>query len=305
MTSSRLPILLALLAASPALARTWTDQSGQYSIDADLVAYDSTRVVLKRDSDGELGMVSLERLSAADQEFVGKQLEEANEQAKAGQLWTLRGGLEIPGQVVDFTHRDVTVQRRRGKVYVNDRVFENLPAVYRKVVPMVVAEQTGANVTDEKSLENWLVHRKGQPQTFGVDGVVIEFANGDEYALPFFVFSDRDLEVLQPGWDSWLAAHNAADTMSRGEHSLALQARASQRDALEAEKLRIAQLQLGMTSVVAGVTSLWEVTLYPGPGVAGPPQWVVVPGRDSRVAAQGAMANYPGYVVGPIRRVSR
>ena len=57
-------------------------------------------------------------------------------------------------------------------------------------------------------------------------------------------------------------------------------------------------------AVQAGVTSLWEVTLYPGrPGI-GPPLWVVMPGRNSGVAAEEAMASHPGYTVGPIRKVS-
>jgi hypothetical protein len=46
------------------------------------------------------------------------------------------------------------------------------------------------------------------------------------------------------------------------------------------------------------------VTLYPAAGQGGPPLWVVMPGRDSRQATAAALAQYPGYVAGPVRRVA-
>ncbi|MEN0111054.1 MAG: hypothetical protein AAF805_10050, partial [Planctomycetota bacterium] len=89
------------------------------------------------------------------------------------------------------------------------------------------------------------------------------------------------------------------------DHGLELRslAEAYRKDA--AQRDRVARLQLGMQAIEAGVTSLWEVTLYPGPGVGGPPLWVASPGRDSRAATAAALARNPGYVAGPVRRVSR
>jgi hypothetical protein len=69
-------------------------------------------------------------------------------------------------------------------------------------------------------------------------------------------------------------------------------------------KNRIATMQLGLEAVQAGITSLWEVTLYPARGNAGAPLWVVVPGRNSAQAVANAQSKNPGYVVGPVRRVS-
>lgn len=286
-------------------ARTWTDTTGNYTIDADLIGFDDDHVILQRDADSELGSVPLEKLSEADRNFLKRQSAngEASGVMDAPQLWTLRSGLKAPGRLVDYTQRNVVIERKRGHVYVNGRRFENLPKIYQKVAPMVVAEFEGNQVSDGDSLERWLVHRKGQPVQYTVDGVVLEIESGDEYALPFFLFSEKDLQVLQPGWDAWLQAHGDYDTQQ--DHSFQLQslAAAYQQDA--AERRQIAQLQLGMQAVEAGVTSLWEVTLYPGQGVGGPPLWVVVPGRDSRVAQQNAIARNPGYLAGPVRRVSR
>ena len=58
-----------------------------------------------------------------------------------------------------------------------------------------------------------------------------------------------------------------------------------------------------MQAVEIGLTSLWEVTLYPQNG--GQPVWAVVPGRDSRTAQSNALAQNPGCTLGPVRRVSR
>ncbi|MEO0529221.1 MAG: SHD1 domain-containing protein [Planctomycetota bacterium] len=297
--------IVACCFATESAARTWTDDSGAYTLDAELIAFDEERAILKRDADGELGIVEIERLSEADEAFVAEQRDAASANETDAPLWTLRSGLQTPGRVVEFTRREVTLRRKRGKVYVNDRVFGNLPAVYRKIVPQIVGEFTGNEVRDEASLERWLVHRKGEPQTFTVDGVVMEVANGDEYALPFFLFADRDEQVLRRGWEEWLEATGQSDSDRRAELSLALQARAAESRQNAAAQLQIAQLQLGMTAVDAGVTSLWEVTLYPGNGVAGSPVWVMAPGRDSRAATQAALQKYPGYRAGPVRRLSR
>ncbi|QDT69391.1 hypothetical protein MalM25_23280 [Planctomycetes bacterium MalM25] len=293
------------LTASPAEARKWTDTTGAYTIEAELIGFDDDHVILQRDADSELGSVPLEKLSETDRNFLKRQdaAGTARGVIDAPQLWTLRSGLKAPGKLVDYTRREVTLQRKRGHVYVNGRRFDNLPKIYQKVVPQLVGEFEGNQVADGDSLEKWLVHRKGQPVQYTVDGVVMEIESGDEYALPFFLFSENDLQVLQPGWDAWLQAHGDYDQQQ--DHSFELQslAAAYQQDA--AERRQIAQLQLGMQAVEAGVTSLWEVTLYPGRGVGGPPLWVVVPGRDSRVAQQNAIARNPGYVAGPVRRVSR
>lgn len=290
--------------ALPGHARTWTDATGRYTIEADVVAFDDDHVVLQRDSDNSLGSVPLAKLSDADREFL--QSKEAKLAATAWsddpQVWTTRAGLQVPGRVIEFVRREVTFKRRGGKVYVNGKRFDNLPPIYQKVAPMVVAYFEQNSVEDEPSLERWLVHRKGQPQSYSVDGVILELENGDEYAVPFFLFSEEDLAVLQPGWEEWLAA---SEYDTKRDRSLELQslAAAYQRDSQQ--KQQIARLQLGLQAVDTGLTSVWEVTLYPGPGVGGPPQWVVVPGRDSRNAQQNALAQYPGYNIGPVRRVSR
>jgi hypothetical protein len=198
----------------------------------------------------------------------------------------------------------MTLQRRRSNIYVNDRRLENLPEFYQQLVPQIVAHFEGLQRADRASLESWLVRQRGGPRTFHVDGVLIELENGDVYAVPFFLFSEDDLQLLQPGWEEWVAARRNEDYTSLDEKAFLLKslAAARQRDAMV--RREIAMMQLKLEAVQAGLTSLWEVTLYPVAGRGGRPTWVVVPGRDSRQATNAALQQNPGYVAGPVRRVA-
>lgn len=289
--------------AQAAVPRTWTDKSGKYGVKAELVAYSEKDAILQRD-DRRLVSIAIEDLSKEDQEFLKSKLAvQANEENLGKpQTWEMKSGLEVIGNVVDYTRRDVTVQRRRGKVYVNDRVFGNLPQVYQRIVPLVVSHFEENRVHDEKSLTAWLVHKKGEPQTYTCEGVVLELPSGDEYAIPFFLFSDASLELLQPGWQEWAAAQDDYEAQQDAAFRLQSLAAANQQNAEVNQQ--IARMQLGMQAVEVGATSLWEVMLYPGSGVGGPPLCVVVPGRDSRAASANAMQRNPGYTPGPVRKVA-
>lgn len=299
-------VLTPFAAATAAEYRTWTDTSGKYTIDAALIAFNDSHVVLERESDKGLGSIAIDQLSAADQEYLKTQeaVDAATEATGGMQKWTLKNGMEIVGKVVTYGRKEMVLRRSRGRIYVNDRVFTNLPGFYQKIIPLIVAH-AGNQVENAAMLEQWLASRRGGPESFAVDGVVMELENGDEYAIPFFLFSDKDLAILQPGWEQWLSAYEKKDSLARAQEELRLQTQAAyhQQQQNAAEQRRIAQMQLGLTAVAAGITSVWEVTLLPQPGNPGPPLWVTGFARDSRSAAMQAMAKHPGYSVGPIRRV--
>ena len=148
------------------------------------------------------------------------------------------------------------------------------------------------------------MRQRGAPRTFHLDGVVFETANGDEYTVPFFLFSDDDQQVIKSGWDEWLAAHGSNQFESLADHAFMLRSWAAARQRDAKVQHQIARMQLKLQAVEAGLTSLWEVTLFPAAGRGGRPQWVVVPGRDSRQATAAALDEHPGYVAGPVRRVA-
>jgi hypothetical protein len=283
----------------------WTDSTGHYSLDATLVTFNDRSVVLQRE-DHELVAIPIDQLSEKDREFLkSKEAGDASLATWGGaQTWTLRDGTKLVGRIVDFATRDLTLQRRRGRIYVNDRAFENIPEFYQLLIPKIVAQFENLQRDDRASLEAWLVRQRGEPRTIHLEGVVLETDNGDEYTVPFALFSDADQKLLMPGWQKWLAAHGGKDYGEQEHRAFILRSLAAARAHDAQVQRQIALMQLQLQAVQAGLTSLWEVTLYPAAGQRGPPIWVVAPGRNSRDATENALVRNPGYVAGPVRRVS-
>lgn len=305
--------LILVFAAQTGFGHEWTDSTGSISVSGTLIAMDEKEIVIKLDKKEkgkELLAIPIQSLSQADQKYlaseeVTKQLQSDGEKHS----WTLRNGLTILAKVVDYGRKDVTIQRRRGKIYVNDRPFDTLPEIYRRMIPRIVENYENKKLEDERAFIDWVMHLKGAPKTFHCEGVLLELPNGEEYAVPFFAFSEKDLKALQPGWEKWQASHGGTEA-ERAEQqrqtSLYLQSQASayQQQMQQAEMMQIARLQLQLTAVSAGVIDMWEVYLYPAPGVMAYPMSVVVYATNSDIASRMAMANNPGYVVGPVRKIA-
>ena len=308
-----LALCLAFLQTPGSPKKEWSDKSGTYQFEATLVAFDSNTVVLKSSVKEQMNgheLISIPRkdLAEADQEYLNsKEAVETNSQLDKRQSWTMRDGSTVVGKIVDFVRKDVTVQRRRDKIYVNDRLYSNLPEVYQKIFPKVVEEFEKVSLPTNKDLEKWVLTLHGKPKTFQCEGVILEFENGDEYAIPFFLFSERDLKAIRPSWEQWSA--EKADEEQKREHSLYLQSQAStyqqnvQNQLAVQQQMAVAQLQL--LAVNTGAVDLWEVYMYPAQGVYGYPINVVVTARDSSQASAQAIARNPNYVVGPVKKLSR
>ena len=284
--------------------REWSDKTGEYAIEADLVAFDDEHVVLQRE-DQELGIVDIADLSDKDRAYLESKEAETihDENMDQMQTWTTNNGLKLVGRLVDYARGDVVIQRRRGRMYVNDRAFDNLPSIYQKLVPIVIEHFEDVELPDERALQRWLRRLGGEPRSFLVEGVILELESGDEYAIPFFVFSASDRRLLKAGWREWLAVEN--DYQQRADQAFRLETLAAARSKNEQIDRQIALMDLNLQAIRAGITSAWEVTLYPAPGNASPPRWVVVPGRNSAQATAAAVQNNPGFVAGPARRISR
>ncbi len=294
-------VLLVVGMTVPVHAREWRDSTGKFSVQAELIASTEDQVVLKRE-DGRLVALSISQLSAADQEYLKSQ--EATQLGGAGDLqtWTLKDDWKVNGRVVAYGRKNVVIQRRRGRVYVNDRVFGNLPPIYQRMVPEIVSHFEGVELNDANAFNAWVLRQRGQARTFEVDGVMLELENGDEYAVPFIFFSSDDKKVLQPGWERWLAAHQ--DEVRRQQEDFFLQAQAEAYFHDRRVNQQIAAMQLTLMAVNAGVVDLWEVYLEPPLGVALPPQFVVVPARNSQQAIEMALSKNPNFFVGSARRLN-
>lgn len=299
-------LLFSIASFAPhAEARLWTDSSGRYTLEAELVAANHTTVVLKR-ADHELVAIPLDKLSEADRAYVASPAaaDLVRQAIDSVQTWTLRDGTEITGRLVDYMQGDMTIRRRRGRIYVNDRPLANLPEFYQLLIPKIAAHFENLPGGDRPSLEAWLARQPGQRRTFALEGVVLETESGDEYSVPFFLFSDDEQSLLHSGYDAWLTTGKGRDFDAQDDESFRLQALAAARRRDQQVQHQIGLLQLQLQAVQAGLTSLWEVTLFPAAGRGGRPQWVVMPGRDSRQATAAALQRFPGFVAGPVRRVA-
>ena len=111
--------------AMAAEARVWTDSTGRYTLDANLVAYNENTVVLQR-ADHEMVAVPVEKLSDQDREYL-----KSNE---AGELVTHLG--EHPSLKIG----DLLETHKHG---INDILIESLAAenagltLYRQLLDLV------------------------------------------------------------------------------------------------------------------------------------------------------------------------
>lgn len=302
-------LLLFVLQFSSATARQWQDATGKYTIQGDLIARSADQVVIKKEKD-KLVAVNIAELSKADQDYLkSKESEEAVQvHANRLQTWTFRSGLKASGHLVDYTRREVTLSRKRAKVYVNDRTLDNLPEIYQVILRKVVAYYGSADIENNLEIEKWLGTKGYQPQKFTLDGVVLALENGDEYAVPFFLFSDKDQALFKPGWERWLQAQEDKQQYehkkAKEQFLLEAQARAYQQQQQQAQQSQqIAHMQLALLATATGAVSLWEVALYPAQGY-GYPLTVVVPAKNSEAASAMAMQRYPGYAAGEVARAS-
>jgi S1-C subfamily serine protease len=83
-----LALLIAVVSACDLSARTWTDKSGSFRIEATLGAVDKTHAHLKK-PDGTVVKVPLEKLSPADLQFVKKKLQAEGERETSQQRVSL------------------------------------------------------------------------------------------------------------------------------------------------------------------------------------------------------------------------
>ena len=294
-------LLAILVTASPLSARTWSDATSKYSVEGDLIASTDEQIVLKR-KDGKLVLMEIEQLSAADREYLASQAATKLANDNPLQTWTLNTGWKISGRLVGYGRKEVVLQRKRGKVYVNDRLLENLPEIYQRMLPRIVSHEEGIELADQKQLVDWVVRQKGQPRKFVIDGVALELENGDEYGVPFLFFTAEDRQVFEPGWQQWLAAHEDHERRQREDFLLSAQAEAYHRDRQAKEQIHATQLML--SAVDAGVVDLWEVQLIPKRGVAARPMFVVGPARNSQQAINAALARNPNFVAGAARKLN-
>ena len=318
--TAMLIVVLGGVNSSDSLAadHVWSDATSNFQTEGELLARNESSIILQL-KDNSLLLVGINQLCDADKSYI-VDLEAKREAVRADkkspfagqtaetpdsevQTWDLVNGHKIYGSVQEYGRRLVQVRTRGSKVYVNDRSFKNLPEFYQKLVPEIVNHFEDTKISDEKELRKWLRKQKGHEKHFTVEGVLLEFYNGDLFGVPFFLFSADDLKVLKPGWKTWLQADE--DAKYHAELALRLRAETIARRRNKSETLQLQRLHVQLTAYDAGMFDLWRVIMSPPVNQRGVPVQVIVPGRDSAQAASAAREAYPAYRVGPIAKVIR
>ncbi|MEM6689254.1 MAG: SHD1 domain-containing protein [Planctomycetota bacterium] len=301
--------ILFLFAASTSIdARQWTSAVGGYTLDAAVIASNEVDVILKR-SDGKLVAVRQDELSEGDRAYLKSKeaSDQVSESLDGMHTWTSKDGLKIRGKVLSYGRKDYTLTRNRGKVVINNVRFGDLDDLHQRLLLLSLSDLESQQLTSEQDLNRWALSIAGKPKTYTIEGVLMELESSDQIPVPFFLFSDDDIEVLRPGWENWVKAHQ--NEQARQHESLMMQAEANeyqrQRNELEYQRQQIEYLRMNMLAARTGLTSIWEVGLEPPPGVYGRRTSVMVTARDSLTASQMAQSQYPGYRIFGVRRASR
>ncbi len=327
-------VMLLLASVATAEDRQWSDLSGLYRVNASLVTADDRLVVL-RQSDGELVILKREQLSEADQEYLSKNsdgLSSAKESEKKpvadattdekpittadgvtdipSQItrWRLRSGGEIRGQLVGFASQMFTIRRVQGKVLVNEIALADLPAAFDLILPAVVSKIDNKPIVDRQELEKHIASGGGGPFAYTVNGVQVQLEEGSTLTIPIEFLESGEANLVMPGFKRWLAAREGEvaeddryNTDSRERLMLDSYARLRGPDNVAERNYR--QLELGLLTVNAGITEIWEVALLPN-APYGYPRSVLIPGRDSATAEQIALRQYPGWQVAYVKKLS-
>ncbi len=297
-----------------AQVRTWSDASGKYHFKGQLLASSETAVILEK-GNKDLVSIDIDQLSEADRDYLKKSESDAK-----FRTWTTRNGLHVRASLVEFVRRDITVHRLRGKVYVNDTPFANLPGVYRKIVPKIVNHFENNDIHTQHEFLKWGQSLKGDEKKYTFDGLLLELEGGDLYAVPWFLISSEDLARVKPDLTDW---QKADDAEARAHFSLSAQGHAQstsrrttaesgdgdaedvdetdEKEARERERRQVAKMRFQLEAYDANLFDLWEVALFGG----GLYRTIVVPATNSNQARAAVVTRYPNWRITGVRKVPR
>lgn len=289
-------MLCATFCVSDVLAREWTDASGEFKQEGDLVDFDGKLVILKK-MNGHLVALPVSQLSEADRTYVQSQSakEIVTKSAAEDRTWTFKDGTVVAGEVVAYGKKTVVIRRQGGKVQVNQRPLDSFADKQKQLILELVEYETKTKVDTTADLDKVLVARKNEPIEITAEGVLLKLDGGEILAVPFALFSEKDLKVLQPGWQAWAAAEKNAEA----QESMSAMAKAQ---ANEYQKNKEIEQKIMMFNAAKDWYDLWEVSLTAPDGTRSS---VVVPARDSRAAAQAALVQCPQCQVGPVAKIRR
>lgn len=230
------------------------------------------------------------------------------QRAAALTRWRLRNGDELEGKLIGFGSQTFNLKRQGGVVRVNDTAFKDLPSAYGLILPAVVSKIDHKPIANLKELEKHIAGGGGGPFAYEVSGIQLDLKQGGMFTVPLEFLELAEAELVSPGFERWSAARAESVTEqdryeTNDRERLMLDSYARLRGQERAQDRAMKLVELGLLSVNAGVTEIWEVGLLPNTPY-GFPRSVLVPGRDSLSAQEIAVRRYPGWQVGYARKIS-
>jgi hypothetical protein len=288
-------------------ARDWSDSTGTYKFEGDLIAASEDTVVVRRKK-GDLQAYQIEQLSEDDKAFVKSYLADSSGETDPKEMhtWTGREGFRFRGRVVGYGTRTIVVAHDRGTTTIDKKTMDKLDEIYQLMLPKVIAEYDDESVKTKEDMQKWGRRLRGKDKSFTLDGVRMELANGETIAVPLFLFSPDERKLLEQGWETW-KSQETEDTAKRREEFLTVAAAAEYQRAMRAEQQAQTQIQLMQLELLkanSGLTQIWEVQMLPRPGVPARATSVVISAQNSLTARMIAEQQYPAFASAAVRQLN-
>ncbi|NQU19719.1 MAG: FMN-binding protein [Candidatus Nealsonbacteria bacterium] len=151
-----LTVVLSVCCAAGAAERTWTDASGSFTINAEMVDYHDGNVHLRR-TNGKIAVVPLDKLSAADRAYVKQHAAGTPEPAADGDVTSIRVGAEatiellsgskVQGKITAKADKQISCETKVGtrkyqRTYPLDRIHAVVVGDRRIVLNAMVGGST-------------------------------------------------------------------------------------------------------------------------------------------------------------------
>jgi hypothetical protein len=308
-----LAIVSALVLALPnsTLARQWTDKSGNFHLEAELVFVEEGVVVLDAGQKG-LVAVRLEQLSDEDVAFVksegAREAIRTRSGTDADPEWELVDGTVIKGSLTEVTVQRLVIARKLSKIYVNAQPLEDARPIYHKLIPLIVNHFEGTHLQSLKEVEDFLTKRSPPAVEYVVESVVLSTESAGAIHIPNFLFKERFQTMFAPA----LARARALQEAELSEEEIAA-IRQEERALLYpyrsnaihtgADPRAVRMLRFGSAPVAIAPLEAWEVNMVSNVPYRAPFTALIF-ADDSASAGAIAAERFPGYVVGGVSRAN-
>jgi len=306
-------LLTLLFGLSPLQAREWSDNSGHFKVEADLIAFDGDTVVLRAKA-GRLLALKLADLSKTDVEYLKTPevagFENSSPIPEAPTEWSLKNGQIVRGAITGIGIQQVVIFRRDSKVHISFDGKELTDPIYKVILPEIVNQVASTSFKTLEELDRHLAALKPPSVTYAVPAVTIATNKGN-VGIPNFLLKKEEQNYLWTASERLRSLQESEITSEEREKIASPEnflARSYSRGRNQAVNtpVEISQIQLDFLSnaaLVAARAEFWEVVISP-PNAYLMPFTVVVPAVNSADAGAQVAARFPQYQLVGISRAS-